>query len=177
MPSILAFSGSNSSTSINFKLVKHTASLLVSHHIQLLDMAHFPLPMYSTDVEKKEGFPEVLVKFKNDVVASQGLLIALNEHNGYPSAYFKNVVDWFSRLDKNFLQDKKVFLMATSPGKRGAIGSLEVVKNMLPHFGATIVATFSLPSFYDNFSDTVGITDSTMDKAHREALDTFLTKI
>lgn len=177
MSPLLAFAGSNSSTSINFKLVAYTVSLIAGHPTQLLDMAHLALPMYSADSEKNQGFPVALIALKKDIEASKGILVSVNEHNGNPSAFFKNRMDWLSRLDKSFLQDKKVLLMATTPGKRGAMGAMEVVQNMLPHFGANIVATFSLTSFYGNFSDSDGIKGSTLAKVHREALDAFLTKI
>ena len=59
MAKILAFAGSNSSTSINYQLVKYTASLIENHEIQLMNMSNYPFPMYSEDAEKKE----ILVQF------------------------------------------------------------------------------------------------------------------
>ena len=53
MAKILAFAGSNSSTSINYKLVLSTCQLLKDHDVQTLNMAHFPFPMFSVDLEKK----------------------------------------------------------------------------------------------------------------------------
>lgn len=55
MAAILAFAGSNSSTSINFKLVQHTTSLVQNNDIQILNMAEHPFPMYSEDHEKEKG--------------------------------------------------------------------------------------------------------------------------
>ena len=63
--------------------------------------------------------------------------------------------------------------MSTSGGKRGGMGALTVVENMLPRFGAEIVATFSLPSFGENFGPD-GITDEALRGQHQKALDTFL---
>lgn len=178
MSHILCFAGSNSSTSINYKLVKYTASLIQSSNkILVLNMANFPFPMYSEDYEKSNGFSNSLREFRTYIQESNGLLISANEHNGNPSAYFKNVIDWLSRLDKKFLEEKKVFLMGASPGKRGAQGSLEVLTKMLPRFGAEVVTTFSLPSFNANFNVDLGITDSELAKMHKDALSLFLTKI
>ena len=42
--------------------------------------------------------------------------------------------------------------MATSPGGRGGAGVLASAKMAYPHQGGNIVAEFSLPSFFDNFS-------------------------
>ncbi|MCG8493552.1 MAG: NAD(P)H-dependent oxidoreductase [Sneathiellales bacterium] len=176
MAAILAFAGSNSSTSINYKLVQHTTSLMEGHNVRLLNMAGYPFPMYSEDDEKEKGYSNSLVELKNDIAKADALVISVNEHNGNPSAYFKNLLDWLSRLERKFLEDTKVLLMATSPGKRGAIGSLEVVENMLPRFGAEIVATFSLPSFHENF-DGKTIVDQELGEKHGTALATFLESL
>ena len=47
-----------------------------------------------------------------------------------------------------------MLLMATSPGVRGGIGVLEAAKMTFPHRGGLVISDFSLPSFYDNFSET-----------------------
>ncbi|MGX1929959.1 NADPH-dependent FMN reductase [Flagellimonas sp. 2504JD4-2] len=174
MAAILALAGSNSSTSVNYKLVKHTTSLIQGYDVQLLDMVKYPFPMYSEDEEKQNGYSNSLVELKNDFQKANAIIISVNEHNSNPSAYFKNILDWLSRLDRSFLQDSKVLLMSCSPGKRGGIGALDVVQNMLPRFGAEIVATFSLPSFYQNFEEDKGITDEALRDQHLEALNALL---
>nr|WP_288935513.1 NAD(P)H-dependent oxidoreductase [uncultured Allomuricauda sp.] len=176
MAAILAFAGSNSSTSINFKLVKHTISLVQNHDIQTLNMAEHPFPMYSEDCEKEHGFSNALVKLENDIKKSDGIILSANEHNGNPSAYFKNVLDWLSRLDGNFMEDTKVLLMSASPGRYGGSRSLGVLENMLPKFGGEVLATFSLKSFNDNFGDD-GILDDALKSEHQKALDTFLDSL
>ncbi|MEP5429839.1 MAG: NAD(P)H-dependent oxidoreductase, partial [Flavobacteriaceae bacterium] len=119
------------------------------------------------------GYSNSLIELKNDFHRTDSVILSVNEHNSHPSAYFKNVLDWLSRLERKFLQDKKVLLMSTSGGKRGGIGSLEVVKELLPRFGAEIVSTFSLPSFNDNFGSDK-IIDTELESKHEAALETFL---
>ncbi len=177
MSKILALSGSNSTTSINLKLVKHTAALVTNHTVQVLNMANLPFPMYSEDYEKENGFSNSLIEIKRDIKSATALIISVNEHNSNPSAYFKNFLDWLSRLDKNFLDGKKILLMSTSPGGRGGIGAHEVIKNLLPRFGAAAITSFSLPSFYDNFDEEKGITDTVLAEAHKKALTDFLAEI
>ncbi|MEO0572864.1 MAG: NAD(P)H-dependent oxidoreductase [Bacteroidota bacterium] len=174
MAKILAFAGSNSSTSINYQLVKHSVSLIGDHEIQLLNMVNYPFPMYSADLEKEEGYSNSLVELKNDIQKSDALLLSVNEHNSNPSAYFKNVLDWLSRLERKFLQDKKILLMSASMGKRGGIGALSVVEVMLPRFGADIISTFALASYGENFSKEKGILDAELAKGHEDALARFL---
>jgi len=177
MATILAFAGSNSSTSINFQLVKYSASQIENHKVRVLNMANYPFPMYSEDVEKKKGFSNSLVEFKNDIQKADGLVISVNEHNSNPSAYFKNLIDWLSRLDRKFLDGKKVFLMSTSPGKRGGIGAIGVVEQIFTRFGAEIIATFSLPSFKDNFDSKSGISNDDLSTAYAKAITLFLESL
>ncbi|WP_297690582.1 NADPH-dependent FMN reductase [uncultured Eudoraea sp.] len=177
MAALLAMAGSNSATSINFKLVKYTAGLISGKEVQLLNMANYPFPMYSEDNEQEMGFSNSLIELRNDIMKAKGVIISVNEHNSNPSAYFKNVLDWLSRLEIKFLEDTEVLLMSTSPGKRGAQGSLEIITKLLPRFGANVCATYSLPSFYQNFDADKGIIDEDLSEKHRQALNKFLSKI
>lgn len=177
MAKILAFAGSNSSVSINYKLVEYTTSLLSGHSVQLLNMSNFPFPMYSADYETANGYSNSLVELKNDIQKSDALIISVNEHNSNPSGFFKNLLDWLSRLDRNFLENTKVLLMSTSPGKGGAKHALSVVEQLLPRFGATITGTYSLPAFTVNFEVGKGITETELSKAHQDTLDQFLNAL
>ncbi|WP_338039395.1 NAD(P)H-dependent oxidoreductase [Maribacter litopenaei] len=177
MSFILAFAGSNSSTSINFELVKFTCSLIPTEEIRLMNMHNCPFPMYSMDYEKEHGYSNSLNELKRDIQFAKGIIISINEHNGYPSAYFKNLMDWLSRLDRDFIRDKKVMLMATSPGRRGAIGALEVSASMLKRFGADIVGTFSLPLFKENFDVERGILNTELANSHQLLVQDFLKVI
>jgi len=177
MGTILAFAGSNSSSSINFKLVKHTASVIEEHKVKLMNLANYPFPMYSEDYEKENGFSNSLIEVKNDIQNADGIMISVNEHNSYPSAYFKNFLDWLSRLDRDFIKGKKILLMSTSPGKRGGIGALEVSKSILTRFGAASIIPFSLPSFHENFDKNKGIMDAELSKTHQQAVAQFIAEL
>lgn len=176
MSTILAFAGSNSSTSINHKLITFTANILGNNNVKVLDMAKVTIPMYSEDAEKNNGFSSELKDINNTIAKVDALVISVNEHNSGLSSFFKNLIDWLSRLDRNFLEGKKVLLLSTSPGKRGAISALEQAEGVLPRFGAEIVAKFSLPSFNDNFKDEVLIA-SDVKTAYQAAVNQFLEKL
>jgi len=177
MSVLLALAGSNSSTSINFKLVKYTAGLISGKEVQLLNMANYPFPLYSEDNEREMGFSNSLVELRNEIMKAKGVIISVNEHNSHPSTFFKNVLDWLSRLERKFLEDTEVLLMSTSPGKRAGQGSLEIIEKLLPRFGANVCATFSLPSFYENFDSEKGIIDKDLSDRHHLALTEFLSKV
>lgn len=149
---ILCFAGSNSSKSINHKLVSFAASQIAAHEVKLIKLADFPLEMYSEDLEREKGFSVALQLLNNEIKAADALIVSVNEHNSNPSAFFKNIIDWLSRLDRSFLENKKILLMSTSNGKRGGMSSLEIIKNTLPRFKAEIIESFSFPSFSENFS-------------------------
>lgn len=178
MKNILAFAGSNSSTSINQQLIHYVASEIQSHKTKVLDLTNYTMPMYSEDEEKNNGFPGMVMGLKQEISEAEALIISVNEHNGSLGAFFKNVLDWLSRLDRNFLENKKILLMSTSPGKRGGISAMEYAKGMLPRFGGEIVESFSFPSFYDNFSTEENkVIDETLMLGLKEVLSTFAHQI
>lgn len=152
MKKIIAFAGSNSRTSINAMLLNYVVQKVTYHKVKTIHLTDYTVPMYSADIEQDTGMPIQSQVLKNIIAEHDALIIAVNEHNSAPSVFFKNHLDWLSRIDNQFLLGKKVLLMSTSPGKRGAKTSLEFTRDiLLPRFGAEIVESFSLPSFDENF--------------------------
>ncbi len=158
---VLAFAGSNSSKSINKRLVSFVASHYWSEDdIELLDLNDFPLPVFGVDLEAAQGFPAPVKEFASHIDDADVIVVSLAEHNGAYTAVFKNLFDWLSRLpDRTVWMDKPVFILATSPGGRGAQSVLEMAEKRFPFNGGKVVGKFSLPSFGKNFNDSEGITD------------------
>ncbi|WP_378187247.1 NADPH-dependent FMN reductase [Aquimarina sp. W85] len=178
MARILAFAGSNSTKSINHQLITYVVKEFIEHQVRVLTLNTYSLAIYSEDLERNEGFPGMALALHQDIADADALVIAVGEHNGGWSAFFKNIIDWLSRIDRNFLAGKKILLMSTSPGQRGAIGALEQAKNVLPRFGAEILESFSVPSFYENFSvEEQEITNETLLLGLKEVLSTFAHQI
>ncbi len=148
---IVGFAGSNSSTSINKKLVTYVTSLFSNAEIEILDLNDYELPLFGVDIEKEIGQPKLATQFLQKINSADLLVVSLAENNGNYSVAFKNIFDWASRQEKNVFQEKDMLLMATSPGGRGGASVLEIAKNSFPRYGANILATFSLPRFYENF--------------------------
>ena len=176
MKKILAFAGSNSSTSINQQLLDNVLSRIQGHEIKEIKLTEYPLPIFSVDIEENEGLPINATIIKNLIRESDALVIAVNEHNGGPSAFFKNIIDWVSRVNRNFLEGKKILLISTSPGKRGAKSSLEYARNIFGRFGGDVIESFSLPSFKDNFEDGK-VTNEVLDMGIEDVLTTFAHQI
>lgn len=178
MTKILAFAGSNSTNSINHHLVNYVAKELMEHQVRIIKLNNYLLPMYSEDLEKSDGFPGMALALCQDIADADALVISIGEHNGGWSAFFKNTIDWLSRIDRNFMAGKKILLMSTSPGQRGGVGALEQAKKMLPRFGAEILESFTFPSFHNNFSlEEQEITDETLLLGLKEVLSTFAHQI
>lgn len=158
---ILAFGGSNSKHSINKKLAINVASMFPTATVEIIDINDFPLPLFSVDVEQEIGTPENVLKFASKIDQTDLIVLSLAENNGSYNVGFKNLLDWTSRIaNRKTWGNKDMLLMATSPGARGGIDVLTAAKNRFPFMGANIKATFSLPSFYDNFNTENGITNS-----------------
>ncbi len=155
MKNILAFTGSNSPTSINHQLLLNVTSRITEHKVELLELREMNIPIYSI-VREKEGIPQDIKLLYEKILSADALIIAVNEYNSNVSGFFKNVVDWLSRIERKFLQEKKILLMSASPGQRGGASALEYVKNQFPRFGGEIVNSFSLPKFYENFDSEKG---------------------
>lgn len=152
MKQVLCFAGSNSSRSINHQWVRFLASKFSFHQTRLIRLTDYPIEMFSEDFEREKGYSDSLKKLYNTIRNADALLISTNEHNGNPSAYFKNILDWLSRLDIDFLKDKPLLLTSTSEGRRGALSSLEITQKLLERFQGEVVASFNFPSFSKNFS-------------------------
>ena len=172
MKKVIAFAGSNSSTSINKQLASYAASQISNAEVRVLDLNDFDLPMYGSDHEKEHGIPQLAHDFLEHIKNSDGLVVSLAEHNGAYAAVFKNIYDWMSRVDGKLWNNKPMLLMATSPGGRGGQGVLEIASNTFPRMGANLISTFSLPSFYNNFSEK-GISDSDLRTTFENALTVF----
>lgn len=153
MKQIIAFAGSNSTTSINKQLAIYAASLVGDTEVVILDLNDFDLPLYSMNIELSEGIPKDAHKFLEIIKSTDGIVLSLAEHNGTYATVFKNLFDWMSRIDGKLWSDKPMLLMATSSGARGGATGLEIAQSRFGYMGGNIVGSFSLPSFNDNFYD------------------------
>lgn len=158
MKKIIAIGGSNSKKSINKTLATYAANQVENSDVTVVDLNDFDLPLYGIDIETEKGIPEDAQRLNNLIASADGVVISLAEHNGSYTTAFKNAYDWVSRINQKVWKSKPMLLMAASPGGRGGATVLQTAKNGFPYLGAHIIADFSLPSFFDNFSEN-GIKD------------------
>jgi chromate reductase, NAD(P)H dehydrogenase (quinone) len=153
MKKIITIAGSNSQKSINKSLLSYTSSLIENVEIIPIDLNDYVLPIFGVDYEAENTIPSAVKRLDELLDAADGFIISLSEHNGSYAAVFKNTIDWLSRINMKIWREKPMLLMASSPGGRGGITVLESAKAYFPYLGGKVLADFSLPNFYDNFSE------------------------
>ncbi len=167
MKKIITIAGSNSQNSINRKLLTYSSDLLKNVALIHINLNDYVLPIYGVDFENENGIPTAIKRLNAVFDNADGFIVALAEHNGTYTAAFKNTLDWLSRANIKVWRDKPTLLMATSPGRRGGATVLQAAINYFPFLGANVVADFSLPSFFDNFSEN-GISDTELKEELRK---------
>ncbi len=155
MKKILAFAGSNSSQSINQQLIVSTSNLIDFAHVDVINLRDYSVHMFGVDVEAEEGLPSKMIELRDLISTYDGYIISTPEHNSMPPAFFLNIIDWLSRIDRSIFGNKPTLVMSTSPGPRAGISALKILENTLPRFGADVVGTYAFPSFNDNLKDSV----------------------
>jgi NAD(P)H-dependent FMN reductase len=148
---IIAFGASPSKNSINKKLATSAAHLFENGEVEVLDLNDFQMPLFTVDIEEEIGQHSLAKAFLDKIANADILVVSLAENNGNYSVAFKNIFDWCTRISGKVFQGKPMLLMATSPGAKGGSAVLEIAKKAFPFYGGNIKASFSLPSFDDNF--------------------------
>lgn len=170
---LLAYAATYHSASINRALVSYAASLVAGAEVEVLDLNDFDLPLYTQDVEARDGIPEAAHRFYGRIGEADAVAISFAEHNGSYTAAYKNLYDWTSRIDSKVFQGKPVVIMATSPGARGGKGVLGAAEMSLPFFGAELRGSLAVPRFHTVFDRDAGrLTDPELDDKLRALMAT-----
>lgn len=157
---LLVIGGSNNPQSINRTFASYAASLVQDAEATVLDLRNYSLPLYAPDLENATGIPDAAKKFAAQIEACDGIVLSLAEYNGSYTPAFKNLFDWATRHQQKIWVGKPMLLLSTSPGGRGGQGVRQSALSSFPHLGGNIVADMGLPSYYDNFKQGEGITNS-----------------
>lgn len=167
---VLTFAASSSRQSINKQLATYVASLIPNANVNVVDLNDFEMPIYSSDRETESGIPEQAQRFFNIIGEADVIVVSFAEHNGSYTAAYKNIFDWASRINQKVYQNKKMVLLSTSPGPGGAKSVLAQAIGSAPFFAADVKASYSLPSFYDNFDVEKGVVRNETIKEELSAL-------
>jgi len=145
-PKILAFAGSTRVHSWNKKIVTLAAAgaRQAGALVTVLDLKHYPLPLFDQDLEAAAGPPENAVKLKTLLVEHHGFLIASPEYNSSITAVLKNMIDWVSRPAPGepplvAFRGKVASLMSASPGVLGGLRGLVHLRSILGNIGVIVL--------------------------------------
>jgi chromate reductase len=143
---ILAFAGSTRTDSYNKKLIKVAmrGAEAAGAQVTFLDLRDLNLPLYDGDLEASDGLPPGARKFKDLLLANDGIMIASPEYNSSISGVLKNAIDWASRPvpgEKGLegFTGKAAVLMSASPGALGGLRGLVTVRSLLSNIGVTVL--------------------------------------
>ncbi len=171
---IIAFGASPSKNSINKKLATYAANLFENPVVEVLDLNSYQMPIFSVDIEKDMGQHPLAQMFLDKISSADILVVSMAENNGNYSAAFKNIFDWCTRINAKVFDNIPMLLMATSTGAKGGANVLGIAKNAFPFYGGNIKATFSLPSFDENFDLTNNkISNTELDNQLKEIVNNF----
>ena len=173
MKRVIALGASNSKNSINKKFANWAAHKVEDTEVELIDLNNYEMPLYSSDLEKESGIPEMVIRLKEKLNSADGFVISLAEHNGNYTAAFKNLQDWLSRIELKIWGNKPTLLMAAAPGKMGGKSVLNIAKSSFPYMGANVVADYSLPEFHKNFDNDNGISNGALLTVFENSLEIF----
>ena len=148
---IIAFAATSSKKSVNKQLVSFAANLVDGATVELLDINDYEMPLFSEDREAELGKPQLAQDFLAKIASADAVIISFAEHNGSYTAAYKNLFDWSSRSNPKVFQGKPMVMLASSPGPGGAKTVLGAATTSAPYFDGDVKASFSLPSFYQNF--------------------------
>src|SRR5512145_450202 len=175
MTTILGLSGSLRTGSLNSALLR-AAARAMPQGAELEIGTIKGIPLYDGDVEQKQGLPDVVVKLKERVVATDGLLLVTPEYNNSIPGVFKNAIDWLSRPPQDIPRvfgGRAVALMGATPGGMGTAHAqtawLPVLRvlGMQPWFGPQLYVSGAHRVF-----DALG---TLLDEQIRERLRMYMT--
>lgn len=95
------------------------------------------LPIYNADVEREQGFPEPVQRFRDEIAAADGLLIATPEYNYSVTGALKNALDWASRSPSPL--DRAPAAILGVGGRLGTARSQQHLRDMLRHNDLQVV--------------------------------------
>ena len=184
VPKILAFAGSARKDSLNKKLLGIAAAAAKSFgaDVTVLDLRDLPMPLYDGDLEAAEGLPATVKKFKELMMAHQGLLLSCPEYNSGITPLLKNAIDWASRPLPNegslaCFTGKAAGLLSASPGGLGGLRGLVQVRAILGNIGVLVIPEqFALAKAHEAFDADGNLKDASQ-KTHVENIGKRLTQV
>lgn len=182
---LLAISGSARTGSLNGRLLAAAAASAQARgaQVETIDLRNLALPLYDGDLEKSAGVPEGARRLRDALLATDGVLLATPEYNGFPTPLLINSFDWLSRLQAEgtapaglaVTAGKPLGLLSASPGLLGGLRSLNFTRQYLSMAIAMmpVPQQFALSKAHEAF-DEAGVLK---DPKHQAALDAVVASL
>lgn len=164
---ILILAGSSRKESLNKKLQKRLAQRAeeLGLNCHLYPAEDLDAPIYNGDDEVEKGVPASIQKLATAIRDANKIIVVSPEYNGGPPPLLKNAVDWTSRLEQVPWENKTVLLAGASPGRLGAMRSMNHLRISLGDLKAWVAPFFgSVPH----------ASDETIAELDNDFLDEFL---
>jgi chromate reductase len=156
---VIAIAGSLRKGSVHKRLVRAaTTHAPDGMEIEYFDLA--PIPLYNMDLE--DDLPAGVAELKGRIRESDGLLIAVPEHNYSFSGVLKNAIDWVSRpVSEQPIRGKPVALMSAAPGILGGARAQYHLRQVLFYLEAKqLRAEYFLPQYREKIDDEGNLLDT-----------------
>jgi len=156
-----ALAGSTKEGSLNAQLLQEAvnSAQAANAKITLIQLKDFNIPIYSEDLERKEGMPQDVKRLRRIFMEQDAILIASPEYNSSLTGLLKNVVDWLSRTEtgqgsREAYKDKIFAIMSASPGAGGGANGLKHLRTILEALGGIVIPLqVSIPNAYQAFDE------------------------
>ena len=172
---ILAIPATNSRNGLNKQLLDYVADILPKEHdveVEFLDLNDYEMAIYSTEREAA-GIPEKAQQFYDTIGRADAVIVSFAEYNGSFTPAWKNTYDWASRVDQQVYQQRPVLMLTASPGPRGGAGVLGAATMSAPFFGAELVGSLGVGTFYEAFDEK--LVDQEADAEIRALVEALVT--
>jgi chromate reductase len=134
---ILSVSGSLQTRSSNAALLR-TASREAPADVEIVDSVPVgDVPPFNPDIERGGAAPEVVERWRAQVAAAGGVLIASPEYAHSLPGSLKNALDWL--VGSGELYGKRVAVLCGSPRPNGGVLGRQALEQTLRAQGATVV--------------------------------------
>lgn len=181
MTTILGLSGSLRAASFNSALLRAAVEEMPAG-AKLESGTIRGIPLYDGDLEEAEGLPDAVVKLKERVVATDGLLLVTPEYNNSIPGVFKNAIDWLSRPSADISKvfgGRPVAVMGASPGGFGTLLAQTAWLPVLKTLGtdAWFGARLQVSRAGDVFDESGALTDERVRAQLRKFLEGFCAHV
>ncbi len=135
---ILGIPGSLRRDSLNRALLEAAADLLPDNaKLELADLSD--LPIYNWDIEQEHGYPDPVLRFRQQIADADGLLLATPEYNYSMPGALKIAIDWDSRGGGDAPINHMPAALMGAAGRLGSVRAQMHLRTVLMHNDLRVV--------------------------------------